>query len=158
MKKRRIVACAICILTILMVVAGGIQTFAVAEESEEIRWAKCMPEEYFEENMGLTKEEFIEWLEEGNGLYEESYTYEQDLSTVTDATYTDADTGEDNLSTAKSIWLGISQNEELENQGVLLLNIYLTTIQGKGNQHQKIWEPFSKLLINYISSYNDMMN
>ena len=43
----------------------------------------------------------------------------------------------------------------LENQGVLLLNIYLTTIQGKGNQHQKIWEPFSKLLINYISSYNE---
>lgn len=43
----------------------------------------------------------------------------------------------------------------LEDQGVLFLNTYLTTIKGKGNAHQKIWEPFSKILLEYISNYNN---
>lgn len=42
----------------------------------------------------------------------------------------------------------------LESQGVLLLNIYLTTNKGKGNCHKKIWENFSKKLITYISNTN----
>lgn len=44
--------------------------------------------------------------------------------------------------------------KSLEEQGVLLLNIYLTTEKGKGNQHQKIWMPFSEILLKYISSHN----
>lgn len=44
--------------------------------------------------------------------------------------------------------------KSLEDQGVLLLNIYLTTEKGEGNKHQKIWEPFSKKLLEYISRNN----
>lgn len=44
--------------------------------------------------------------------------------------------------------------KSLENQGVLLLNIYLTTQKGKGNMHQKIWRNFSEKLLKYISTYN----
>lgn len=43
----------------------------------------------------------------------------------------------------------------LEEQGVLLLNIYLTTNKGKGNCHKKIWESFSQKLLKYISSANE---
>jgi uracil-DNA glycosylase len=44
--------------------------------------------------------------------------------------------------------------QSLEDQGVLLLNIYLTTEKGSGNKHQKIWSPFSILLLKYISLKN----
>lgn len=44
--------------------------------------------------------------------------------------------------------------KSLESQGVLLLNTYLTTIKGAGNKHQKIWTPFSIILLNYISENN----
>ena len=43
----------------------------------------------------------------------------------------------------------------LENQGVLLLNIYLTTNKGKGNCHKKIWQFFSQKLLQYISQTNE---
>jgi uracil-DNA glycosylase len=45
--------------------------------------------------------------------------------------------------------------QSLEDQGVLLLNIYLTTEKGAGNKHQKIWAPFSIILFEYISSKNN---
>lgn len=41
----------------------------------------------------------------------------------------------------------------LEEQGVLFLNTYFTTI-GKGNVHRKIWINFSKKLLKYISTKN----
>ena len=42
----------------------------------------------------------------------------------------------------------------IENQGVLLLNTYLTTERGRGNAHQKIWQEFSAKLIKYIAESN----
>lgn len=39
----------------------------------------------------------------------------------------------------------------IENQGVLLLNTYFTTIPGKGNEHRLIWTEFSTKLIKYIA-------
>lgn len=44
--------------------------------------------------------------------------------------------------------------DSLENQGVLFLNTYFTTVSGKGNAHRKIWIQFSKKLMHYISSNN----
>lgn len=38
-------------------------------------------------------------------------------------------------------------------QGVFLLNTALTTEIGKPGEHTKIWEPFTKMLISYISEY-----
>lgn len=43
--------------------------------------------------------------------------------------------------------------DSLENQGVLFLNTYFTTI-GEGNVHRKIWMNFSRNLLKYISSKN----
>lgn len=42
----------------------------------------------------------------------------------------------------------------IEKQGVLLLNTYLTTEKGKGNQHKKYWIDFSIKLLKYISEKN----
>lgn len=42
----------------------------------------------------------------------------------------------------------------IENQGVLLLNTYLTTEAGRGNAHQKIWHDFSAKLLRYIAENN----
>lgn len=44
--------------------------------------------------------------------------------------------------------------DSLENQGVLFLNTYFTTIKGKGNAHRNIWNDFSQKLITYISTKN----
>lgn len=44
--------------------------------------------------------------------------------------------------------------DSLENQGVLFLNTTLTCKVGISNSHKKLWENFSKELLNYISTYN----
>lgn len=58
----------------------------------------------------------------------------------------------------KSGKFAIKQPQEwfasIENQGVLLLNTYLTTKTGKGNAHRKIWAPFSEKMIKYIADNN----
>lgn len=41
-----------------------------------------------------------------------------------------------------------------ESQGVLMLNTYLTCKIGKPNSHRQIWSPFSKKVLEYISSKN----
>lgn len=41
-----------------------------------------------------------------------------------------------------------------EEQGVLLLNTYFTCETGKPGSHQKLWEPFSKKLFEFIYNYN----
>ncbi len=41
-----------------------------------------------------------------------------------------------------------------ENQGVLLLNTYLSVEVGKPGSHKKIWEKFNENLLNYISQKN----
>lgn len=43
--------------------------------------------------------------------------------------------------------------DSLEEQGVLFLNTYFTTI-GEGNVHRKIWIDFSRKLLGYISTRN----
>lgn len=45
-----------------------------------------------------------------------------------------------------------------EEQGVLLLNTYLTVEAGKTGSHISIWEPFSKRLLEYISNKNKNVN
>ncbi len=42
----------------------------------------------------------------------------------------------------------------LEEQGVLFLNTSFTCEVGQANSHKKIWEDFSKLVLNYISNKN----
>lgn len=42
----------------------------------------------------------------------------------------------------------------LEDQGVLFLNTYFTTISGKGNAHKTLWEPFSAKLYQFIANTN----
>lgn len=44
--------------------------------------------------------------------------------------------------------------DNLEQQGVLFLNTYLTCEMGKANSHRDIWKDFSKDLIEYISTTN----
>ena len=42
----------------------------------------------------------------------------------------------------------------LEQQGVLFLNTYLTTVPHAANKHEKYWKEFSKELLKYISEKN----
>lgn len=48
--------------------------------------------------------------------------------------------------------------DSLEQQGVLFLNSYLTCEIGKPNSHRHIWEEFSMVLFNYISTQRSDLN